>query len=203
MRLTLILLVVIAAGCASEQLAMTPPAGVDLSGHWRLDAADSDDPQRLLQATNPLEGQAAAGGDEDGGRRGGRGGGQNAAPSMPAGAGLLAADIGEDMEWPGQNLVIKQIGGTVAFSSDGENRVYQPANLSTARARHGHRHRSALRCGWSGRSLVVQVQPDDDGPIIEARYQLSADGAHLIQRLLPVGEQSMGTAISRVWNRVP
>lgn len=206
MRWTLIFLAVIAAGCASEQLAMMPPAGVDLSGHWRLDAVDSDDPQRLLQATSPLEGQAAVGGDEDGGRRGsgGRnGGGRGEAPAMSAGAGLPVVDIGEVMQWPGQDLVIKQIGGTVAFSSDGDERVYQPANLSTAKARHGHRRRSRLRCGWYGRSLVVQVQPDDDGPIIEARYQISADGAQLIQRLMPLGERGRGTAISRVWNRVP
>ena len=38
------------AGCAGNQLASTPPAGVDLSGHWNLNLADSDDAQRLMQS---------------------------------------------------------------------------------------------------------------------------------------------------------
>ena len=38
------------AGCASNQLASTPPPGVDLSGHWTLNLADSDDAQRLMQS---------------------------------------------------------------------------------------------------------------------------------------------------------
>jgi len=37
-------------GGASNRLASMPTAGVDLSGHWTLNVADSDDAQRLMQA---------------------------------------------------------------------------------------------------------------------------------------------------------
>ena len=40
---------ILLAACASEKLALAPPAGVDFSGSWKLNQADSDDPQRLLE----------------------------------------------------------------------------------------------------------------------------------------------------------
>jgi len=70
------------AGCASNRLASMPPAGVDLSGHWTLNVADSDDAQRLMQsqiaaATAGVNGGGSTG--AGGGRQRGRGGGMGAA----------------------------------------------------------------------------------------------------------------------------
>jgi hypothetical protein len=38
--------VIFLSACASDKLALAPAAGVDLTGHWKLNEADSDDPQR-------------------------------------------------------------------------------------------------------------------------------------------------------------
>ena len=62
------------AGCASDKLALAPPPGVDLSAHWKLNEADSDDPQRLLQSQ--LANATAAAGPGGSTGSGGRGGGQ-------------------------------------------------------------------------------------------------------------------------------
>src|ERR1700716_3553977 len=62
------------AACASEQLALAPPPGVDFSGTWKLNQADSDDPQRLLpNQTEPGRAKASSGGSTGGGPSGGGG----------------------------------------------------------------------------------------------------------------------------------
>src|SRR5258708_38896126 len=78
MRLVVVVAVVGLAACASEKLAQAPPAGVDFSGRWKLNEADSDDPQRLIQAqiNGPAAGQSTSGGGGGGGSGGGRGGRQ-------------------------------------------------------------------------------------------------------------------------------
>jgi hypothetical protein len=47
MRIALALAVILLAACASEKLALAPPTGVDLSGIWKLNEADSDDCDRI------------------------------------------------------------------------------------------------------------------------------------------------------------
>src|SRR6202044_565370 len=83
MRILMTMALVCVASCASENLAQAPPAGVDLIGHWKLNDADSDDPQRLMQAQNAAASQSTApggsGGGSGGGGRGGRGGGRGGA----------------------------------------------------------------------------------------------------------------------------
>jgi len=73
MRVALLAAVVFISACASEGLRLAPPPGVDFSGQWKLNVADSDDPMHLLQIANA---QAAATADNTGssGRGGGRGG---------------------------------------------------------------------------------------------------------------------------------
>ena len=134
MRLVMVLAVVCLAACASEKLKQAPPAGVDFSGVWQLNAADSDDPQRLIQlnSTTPAAGQSTTSGGQGGGSsgRGGRGrggaGGMNvggpAGPVMPS-----VSAMSDGLRWPGKHLEIKQVAGVVAFSSDGVNRVCQPS----------------------------------------------------------------------------
>ncbi|MGB6308949.1 MAG: hypothetical protein WBF89_14270, partial [Steroidobacteraceae bacterium] len=50
MRLVLVVALISLAACASEKLAQAPPPGVDFSGTWQLNEADSDDAQRLIAA---------------------------------------------------------------------------------------------------------------------------------------------------------
>jgi hypothetical protein len=200
------------AGCASQPLAVMPPPGVDLSGHWKLDEADSDDPQRVMQAqifgtdsTSPSGGSRGGRrgrGGQGGGGPGGGGGngpgggaaqGDGGPPALPS-----ASVVGAGLRWPGKLLEIKQIGGVAAFSSDGRNRVYQPA--TPVKKHHGQ---SQQACGWDGKTLVVVAQrEDDDRPPVEERYTLSEDGQQLVQNVHFKRGGSRELTLSRVWDRV-
>lgn len=82
------------AGCATERLGATPPAGVNLTGEWTFNPNLSDDPDRLADpdTTTP---QRAPGSHR--GHGGGRGGG-SAMP--PMGSPPTAATTGQG--WPGR-----------------------------------------------------------------------------------------------------
>src|SRR5579863_8569838 len=108
MRILMAMALVCVASCATEKLAQAPPAGVDLTGHWKLNDADSDDPQRLVLAQNAATSQSSApggsGGGSGGGGRGGRGGsrgggamgmGGPGGPAMPS-----ASAMAEGLRWP-------------------------------------------------------------------------------------------------------
>src|SRR5258708_7693787 len=73
MRSAVLAAIIVLSACASDRLSLVPPSGVDFTGHWKLNEADSDDPLHLLQTANA---QAAAGAGDSGnsGGRGGRGG---------------------------------------------------------------------------------------------------------------------------------
>jgi len=201
----------ILGACADDKLAANPPAGVDFSGSWTLNAADSDDPQHLAQAANGTA--ANSNNTQASGRGRGRGGG-----GAPGGgyAGPIAPSMGimgASLRWPGKTLQIKQVAGVVAFTSDGRNRVCQPG------AEKKHRHhdedphdrdspagRDALPpvCGWSERTLVVAGgDADDDRPAYEEDYSLSEDGMRLIEVVVFKSGRSNGFTLSRVWDRVP
>lgn len=204
-------LVLSLAGCASDRLAVAPPAGVDFSGHWTLNVADSDDPSRLAQASPVALGGPAdsgqRGGGGGGGGRGGRGrggGGGGGVPSGFGGGGPSVAPPGADalaeaLRWPGATVDIKQVGGVAAFTSDGDSRVFQPGD-SPPPPKPGHRHDGRVICGWSGRSLVVRGQPDGEGPPVEQHFGISADGQRLVEVIKLGGG---GYTMSRVWDRVP
>jgi hypothetical protein len=224
MRLVVVLAVLCLAGCASEKLEQAPPTGVDFSGHWKLNTADSDDPQRLVQAqfdspagnqTNAPGGSGGRGGRQGGGR-GGAGGmnpGGPAAPAMPS-----ISAMSEGLRWPGKQLDIKQVAGVVAFTSDGNNRICQPGEAGKKHRQHGDgdgasggrdappRGRDAPppHCGWEEKTLIVQGgDPDDDRPPFEEHYSLSDDGQRLVEVVSFKGGRSNGFTMSRVWDRAP
>jgi hypothetical protein len=225
----LVLVVVLLAGCAGNQLALAPPSGVDLSGRWQLNEADSDDPQRL---SSQIAGAGAAGtgstGGQDGqgGRGGGRGGRGRGGGGMGAGGTFVAplppvSTMSEGLRWPGKQVEIKQVAGVVAITSAGLSQVFQPA----IQAHHpGHRNSSAAEdaardrdmrsfdrgdgpppnCGWDGKTLVVKSrEADDDHPPFEERYSLSDDGQRLIEVVGFKGGRSAGFTMFRVWDRSP
>ena len=133
MRFAMFLVLLCLCACAGDRLALTPPRGVDFSGQWRLNEADSDDPIRLIQAqaVDPSRATAASGGQggQGGGRGGRRGGGFGGGPGVagPLGPTMPAAGALRDgLGWPNKDLDIKQTGGVVAISSGGIERVYKP-----------------------------------------------------------------------------
>jgi hypothetical protein len=222
MRLVVVLAVMCLAGCASEKLEQAPPAGVDFSGSWNLNVADSDDPQRLIQAqfNAPAAGQSSTspsggGGGGRGGRQGGGRGGAGGYPGGPAPAMPSVGLLSEGLRWPGKHLEIKQVAGVVAFISEGINRVCQPTEP-------GHRHHPSTgggassgrdapprardapvaHCGWMEKTLIVRGgDPDDDHPPFEEHYSLSDDGRRLVEVVEFKGGRSSGFTMSRVWDR--
>jgi hypothetical protein len=232
MRVALLVALMCLSACASEKLALAPPAGVDFTGRWKLDEADSDDPLRVAQSQTADSRPGASGtSGSSGGRRGqgGRGGGQGGRGG--AGGGNGAAGVGappppavgalsEALRWPGKELEIKQVAGVVAVTSAGDSRVFQPVANSNI-----HRHRkppdrdgtpqdrdTRMRdrddgpppaCGWDGKTLVVESgAPEDDHPPFEERYSVSEDGQRLIEVVGFKSSRSAGFTMSRVWERV-
>src|ERR1700730_10091433 len=94
MRVALLVALMCLSACASEKLALAPPSGVDFTGRWKLDEADSDDPLRVVQSQTADSRPGASGTSGSGGRRGqgGRGGGQGGRGG--AGGGYGAAGVG-------------------------------------------------------------------------------------------------------------
>jgi hypothetical protein len=226
MRFVVYSAVICLAACAVEKLAQTPPAGVDFSGRWQLNVADSDDTQRLLQAQldAPAASPGTSGGGGGSGGRGGRGGarGGSSGANLGTPGGPMtpsASALSEGLRWPGKLLDIKQVAGVVAFTSDGNNRVCQPSDGARM-----HRHAAAAddrdaassgrgapsrgrdtpppRCGWLEKTLIVQGgDPDDDHPPFEEHYSLSDDGQRLVEVVNFRGGRSNGFTMSRVWDR--
>jgi len=213
MRVAAVVLgVLILGACADDKLAVNPPSGVDFSGQWKLNEADSDDPQHLAQAAN---GTAANSNNsqQTTGRGRGRGG-----PGMPGGGyqGPAAPPIGlmgASLRWPGKVLEIKQVAGSVAFTSEGRNRVCQPGAQKKRRHHNDDPHdRDSMPsareappavCGWAERTLVVRGgDSDDDRPAYEEDYSLSEDRMRLVEVVIFTSGRSNGFTLSRVWDRV-
>ncbi len=209
MRIALILAAIALAGCAGEKLATTPPAGVDLSGAWKLNEADSDDPQRLMQSQlAAATANAGAGGTTGSSGRGSRNGGGGAVARGPIGPVMPSvAALVEGLRGPGNSVAIKQSGGVVTFSSDGKSRMCRPGAGSSSRAAdpaHGRGSAPPPICGWDEKTLVVHSgDPEDDHPPFELRLSLSEDGQRLIEVVSFKSGRSSGFTASRVWDRVP
>jgi len=223
MRFALLLSLLWMVGCASPKLALAPPPGVDMSGHWQLNEADSDDPQRVALSQTDTAGAAGTGGATggQGGRGGGRGGragtgGYGAGPLGPTVPAVSA--LSDGLRWPGKTLDIQQSAGVVTITSLGTRQIYRP--LASPRSDHGHgagdggapgrelRGRDRIdgpppACGWEDKTLVVQAEnPDDEHPPFEERFSLSSDNQRLVEVVSFKGGRSGGFVVSRVWDRV-
>jgi hypothetical protein len=214
MRGALLAAVVLTCACASDDMRLAPPPGVDFSGHWQLNVAESDDPMHLLQIAN-AQADAAADNTANSGRgsRGGRGGVGYPGlipPATPA-VGVLA----EASRFPGKQLDIKQVGGVLTFSSPGQTRVCQPGEArKTPRHHYDASDRDAPlpaardtpppRCGWLEKTLIVQSRElGEDRPPFEEHYSVSEDGRRLVEEVSFRGGRSNGFTMSRVWDRSP
>jgi hypothetical protein len=200
MRIALLAGACILAACATDGLAPAPPSGVDLSGHWALDEADSDDAQRLLQSQLKAATQNASGSGQTSGRRAAVGPTAAMGPVMPP---LLVLDDG--LRWPGKDVSIKQSAAVITFASGGSVRDCQlkpakaPAHSAPTR---GRGDAPPPRCGWDQGTLVVQSgEPEEDRPPYEQRFSLSPDGRQLVEVVLFKGGRSDGFSATRVWNR--
>ena len=219
MRLCVLAAAALLAACATEKLASSPPAGVDLSGHWLLDEVDSDDPMRLMQTQLAMAtANAGPGGTSGSGGQRGQQGGRGAAPGY-LGPPMPSVTVLDDaLRWPGKNLVITQGNGLVTFASGGRSDLCrpvlasaQPKHDSSAQGSSGRDQQTHGRgdvpppvCGWDGQALVVHSgDPQNDPAPFERRFRLSDSGEQLIELVAFTGGRSSGFTASRVWARVP
>ena len=216
MRVALLAAVVFISACASDGLNLAPPPGVDFSGHWQLNVADSDDPMHLLQLANAQAASAAdnTGNSGRGGGRGGRGGGPASGyPGLTPPATPSVSALADASRFPGKLLDIKQVGGVLTFASLGQTRVCQPSG-----AKKSHHHSNASdrdaplpaardapppKCGWLEKTLIVRSsEQDEDRPPFEEHYSISDDG-RLVEEVIFRGGRSSGFTMSRVWDKSP
>ena len=215
MRVALLAAVVFISACASDGLNLAPPPGVDFSGHWQLNVADSDDPMHLLQLANAQAASAADNASNSGrGGRGGRGGGPASGyPGLTPPATPSVSALADASRFPGKLLDIKQVGGVLTFASLGQTRVCQPSG-----AKNSHHHSNASdrdaplpaardapppKCGWLEKTLIVRSsEQDEDRPPFEEHYSISDDG-RLVEEVIFRGGRSSGFTMSRVWDRAP
>jgi len=205
MRMAMLAGACILAACASGRLATAPPSGVDLSGHWTLDEADSDDAQRLLQSQLAA---ATANASGSGGQTStGRGGARTAGPTVLGPVMPPVSVLDEGLRWPGKDVSIKQSGTVITFSSGGSVRDCDVTPATAAAhpgATRGRGDAPPPRCGWDQGTLVVQSgEPEEDHPPYEQRFSVSSDGQRLVEVIMFKGGRSEGFTASRVWNRVP
>jgi hypothetical protein len=215
------------SACAAEKLAPAPPPGVDFSGRWKLNEADSDDPLHLLQSQNAAttaaspSGQGGQGGQGGrGGRGGARGGGGFGAPGAVGPAMPSFNDLSEGLRWPAKDVEVRQSGAVVTIVSAGVSQVCRPGTGNIgAHERHKRPPGDAPSrdmpardrgegppplCGWDDKTLVVQARDsEDEGPPVVQRYSVSEDRKRLIEVVEFKGGRSGGFSVSRVWDRLP
>jgi hypothetical protein len=217
MRVAMLAAMVLLSACASDEVNLAPPAGVDFSGRWKFNAADSDDPMHLLQIANAQASAAdnAAGGGRGGRGGGGRGGGAGYPAVIPPATPPIGA-LADASRFPGKMLEIKQVAGVLTFTSEGQTRVCQPGDIKKRPPRHrdnasdrdaplpAARDTPPPRCGWSEKTLIVRsTEVEEDRPPYEEHYSISDDGQRLLEAVSFKGGRMTGFVMSRVWDRVP
>jgi hypothetical protein len=214
MRGAIFAAVIFLSACAAEEQNLAPPPGVDFSGRWKFNAADSDDPMHLLQIASA---QAAAAADNaaNSGRGGHGGHGGTGYPSLLPPATPSINLLAEASRFPGKQLDIKQVGGVLAFTSEGTTRVCQPGDAKKTPRHHGNpsdrdaplpaeRDAPPPHCAWSEKTLIVRSsEAAEDRPPFEEHYSVSEDGQRLIEEVNFRGGRSTGFVMSRVWDRLP
>jgi hypothetical protein len=215
MRVALLAAVVFISACAGEGLRLAPPPGVDFSGQWKLNVADSDDPMHLLQLANAQAAAAADNAANSGRGRGGRGGQGSGYPALMPPATPSVSVLAEASRFPGKQLDIKQVGGVLTFASAGQTRVCQPGDVKkTPRHQSNASDRDAPlpaardtpppKCGWLEKTLIVRSsEQGEDRPPFEEHYSISEDGQRLVEEVNFRGGRSSGFTMSRVWDRSP
>jgi hypothetical protein len=216
MRVAFLAAVVLISACASDGMSLAPPPGVDFSGHWKLNVADSDDPMHLLQIANAQAAAAADNAANSGrGGRNGRGGPGVGYPGLVPPATPPVGALADASRFPGKQLDIKQVGGVLTFTSSGQTRVCQPGEAKKTRRHYSDtsdrdaplpaaRDAPPPKCGWLEKTLIVRsTEPDEDRPPFEEHYSISEDGQRLIEEVNFRGGRSNGFTMSRVWDRSP
>lgn len=212
--------IVPAMTACSGSLQVRPEPGVNISGHWILNRAESDNSENVLLSQSKMssEGDSRAGGDQGGdspntppggGPPGGGmppGGGRRGAGSHPlAGrpAGPLNAEILiGTLKWPGDVMDIVQDEDTVRFISSDKIRTYRPQMKPCITLETPLHEHVGASCGWDGLSWVVIIKSKRGLKITET-YTVVDGGVRLLQRILIQGVPTGDLELSKTFDGAP
>jgi len=177
------------------------PAGVNLSGNWKLDHAASDDPQKKLAAmraqVQKLTDQARAANEA-------RTGVATTDPDAPEGAHGPRRDplrrspmahVVTALLQRGDFITIRQSASRVVLDYGGLERTYVPGEKSVVSAEGGVGDQSA---GWKGREFVITIRGQNN--TVTESYGLSPDGKQLIMKLYIAPAELSAVTLLRVYN---
>lgn len=214
------------AGCAGGPKAETP-AGVMLSGSWKLDHALSDDPQQVIATmraqARKIIARQSGGMDEAprsapggrGGRGGGGAGGAQSTDANPAvtpdevSAGGPGAHRPDPLQYSpmmhalaaviarGDFLTVRQSNEEMVLDYGTTVRSFTPGAHSVVSAEMGVADQVS---GWKGRDYVIDVKAQL-GPNITDSLGLSSDGKRLIEKLHIGPAELPAISLTRVYER--
>ncbi|HXY95627.1 MAG TPA: hypothetical protein VEH00_01555 [Steroidobacteraceae bacterium] len=208
-------------GCAAGPKAETP-VGVSLAGTWRLNRAASDDPQVVIakmraQALKIVARASAAQDETPRGGAGGRGaGGAQTSDTNPAltpdespGGNGHGARRPDPLQYSpmmhalsavlarGEFLTVRQSSEQLVFDYGTTARSFTPGARSVVSAEMGVADQVS---GWEGRAYAIYIKAQL-GPNIVDRYELSADGQRLSEKLRIGPAELPAVTLTRVYER--
>lgn len=204
------------AGCGTPRFASTPQAVVDLSGHWVLDPAASDDAAKMIAAITPkprprppTERQAAVpptttgGSSRDGSGQGSRGGhhgsradeqSSGAMPATdqpPAWGKVRPADFIAAFAMPPATLEIEQQATRMRIgATDARRREFQPGDDQpfSVTDRYGSRKVGA---GWQGDAFVIHSADGSRLTVVEQFRRRTDDRLEMLVEFKAHGLNSL------------
>jgi hypothetical protein len=189
------------AGCAGPRVSADAPAGVSLAGSWRLDAAASDDPQKILAV---MRDQAAKIINRNAAIQQARIAAGAAAPNdVPEEHGprhdplhrSQMAHVLQDVMARGEYLTIHQGAEEIVFDYGTSRHSFTPGAHSVVSSENGV---ADQKSGWSGRAYAIVVKPQM-GPEITDSYTLSGDGKRITEKLHIANYELPAQTLTRVY----
>jgi hypothetical protein len=189
-------------GCGS--LAEKPPTAVNLTGHWHLNAAQSDDPRLLLAAQREYWRPMTHRPPEI--RRSPADEVRTPFPAEVSSRGRSLMEFRERRDAAMNSLLwldaeaihIDQSPSALTISTEESSTRYVFGERTVVSVPNGAADRLA---GWKDRTFIVSTRVPE-GANVEQQYQLSADGRQLITLTELAGEGPHVT-VRRVFDRGP
>jgi hypothetical protein len=194
------LLLACLTGCVGGGAAEAP-AGVNLSGNWKLDHAASDDPQKTLAA---MRAQVQKNTDRARSATEARTGVASADPDAPDTARGPRRDplrrspmahVVSELIRRGDFITIRQTPSLMVLDYGGLQRSYTPGEKSVVSAEGGVGDQTA---GWKGREFVISIKGQNT--TVSESYALSADGKQLIMKLHIAPAELSAVTLTRIYN---